>query len=94
MRNDLNGLPEIIAAAFVGEDCLVDLAAGEIVLTGQDTLGEALIMTEIEVGLRTISQNIDLSVLERIHRSRIDIEVGIELLKRHPQASALQKSSE
>ena len=41
--------------------------------------GEALIMAEIEIGLRAVIGDIDFAMLERAHRARIDIEIGVEL---------------
>ena len=92
--NDLDGLAEIIAAALIREDGLVDLTAGKIVFTGQDALGEALVVAEIKIGLGAVGQHIHLAVLKRVHRARIHIEVGIEFLHRHPQSTMLQKSSQ
>jgi len=93
MGNDLHRLAKIIATALVREDGLVDLTARQIVLTSQDTLGKALIMSEIEIRLGPVGQHINLPVLERIHRSRIDIQIGIKLLKRHPESTSLQQRS-
>src|SRR5271169_3247821 len=41
--------------------------------------GVALVMAEIEIGLRPIVGDIDLAMLVGAHRARIDIEVGVEL---------------
>ena len=38
VRDHLHGLAEVFAAAFVGQDRLVDLAAGEIVGSGEHAL--------------------------------------------------------
>ena len=48
-------------------------------------------MPEIKVGLRAIVGHVDLSVLERVHRTRIDVDVGIEFLYRHPQPASFQE---
>jgi len=41
-------------------------------------------VAEIEVGLAAVVGDEHLAVLERVHRSRIDVEVRIELLHRDP----------
>ena len=41
---------------------------------------EALVVTEVEVGLATVVGDEHLAVLERVHRARIDVDVRIELL--------------
>ena len=43
-------------------------------------------MAQIEIGLSAIVQDIDFAVLERAHRSRIDIEIGIEFLENDAQS--------
>ena len=53
---------------------------------------EALVVAQVEVCLRTVVCNEDLSVLDRVHRSGIDIEVGIKLLHGHFIASGFQKT--
>ena len=40
---------------------------------------EPLVVAEVEVGLRAVVQDEDLAVLERVHRARIDVDVGVEL---------------
>ena len=63
-------------------------------MTGEDAIGEALVMAEIEVGLRSVVQDVDLAVLKWVHRSRIDIEIRIELLENNPQAARLKERAE
>jgi hypothetical protein len=51
-------------------------------------------MSEIKIGLGAVVQHVNFTVLERIHRSRIDIEIGIELLQNDPQAARFQQCPE
>ena len=92
MRDHLHGLPEVVATAFLSQNGLIDLTAGEVVRAGEDAVCEALIVSQIEIGLRSVGQNIDLTMLKGIHRAGIDIEVGVELLKNHLQSTPLQQS--
>ena len=94
VRDDLNGLAEVVATAFLGEDGLVDLAAGEVIGASEDAICEALVVSEVEVGLRTVGQNIDLTMLERIHRAGIDIEVGVEFLENDFETPQFQQRAE
>ena len=48
-------------------------------------------MTEVEVRLAAVIGDEDFTVLERIHRARIDVDVRVELLERDPQTSVLQQ---
>src|SRR5215467_6274511 len=45
--NHLDGGAEIIAAALLGEDLLIDAAGGDVVVTGRRPAGEALVMAEV-----------------------------------------------
>ena len=91
MRDDLDGLAEVVAPPLVGEDGLVDLAACQVVRPRENAIREALVVSQIEIGLGPVGEHVDLSVLERVHRAGIHVEVGIELLKRHTQAPMFQK---
>src|SRR2546423_15422579 len=60
----------------------------------QDAISEPLVMAQIEIGLRAVVQHVDFTVLKRVHRSRIDIEIGIELLEDNAEAAQLEQRSE
>ena len=65
---------------------LSDLRAG--------TPGEALVVTEIEIGLRPVVRHEHLTMLVGAHRAGIDIEVGVELLQPDFIAARLQQRTE
>src|SRR5262249_36449922 len=44
VRNHLDGGAEIVAAAFLGENFLVDAAGGDVVVAGRRTAGEPLVV--------------------------------------------------
>ena len=90
VRDDLNGVAEVLAAAFLGDDRRVHLAGGDVGVTGQVTVEEPLVVADVEVGLGAVLGDEDLAVLERVHRARIDIEIGIELLHGHAQSACGQ----
>ena len=43
---------------------------------------EALVVAEVEIGLRAIVGDENFAVLERAHGARIDVQIRIELLQR------------
>ena len=51
-------------------------------------------MAKIEIGLRAIVQHVNFAVLKRVHRSRIDIEIRIELLQDNAQTAQLEQRAE
>ncbi len=94
VRNDLHGRAEIVAAPFALDDVLVDAAGGDVVGLVGRAVGEALVVAEVEVGLRPVVGDEHLAVLIRAHRARIDVEVGVELLDARAVAARLQQGSE
>ena len=94
VRDDLNGLAQIVAAAFLLEDVLVNLPRGEVVEAAELAVRETLVVPEVEVGFRAVVENVNFAVLERTHRSGVYIEIGVEFLDSDLQISCFQKSSE
>ena len=92
VRDDLDGLAEIVAAALLGDDLFVDAAGGEVVVAGEFGVGEALVVAEVEVGFGAVVGDEDFAVLEGRHGAGIDVEVGVELLQvdLEPAASSRQ----
>ena len=79
VRNHLDGAAEVVAPALLADHALVDLAGREIVAPTHLDVGEALVVSEVEVGLGAVFGDEHLAVLERTHRSRIDVDVRVEL---------------
>ena len=94
VRNDLDGRAEIIAAALLRDDVLVDAARGDVVGLGRGPAGEALVVTEIEIGLRAVIGHEHFAVLIRRHRSGIEVEIGVELAEADLVASGLQQGTQ
>ena len=94
VRDDLHALAEVFAGAFLAQHFLVDLAGGDVGLLAQVDVEETLIVADIEIGFGAIFGDIDLTVLERIHRTRIHIDVRVELLLQNPDAAATKQSAE
>ena len=92
VRDHLHGVAEVVAAALLGDHRRVDLArrdVGDLVEVGVE---ESLVVADVEVRLRPVVGHEDLAVLERVHRPRIDVEVGVELLHGHAQSAGLQEA--
>ena len=56
--------------------------------------GEALVVAEVEIGLRAVVRDEHFAVLVGAHRARIDVEIGIELAKPDRISARLQKRAE
>ena len=94
VRDDLHGLAEVVAAAFGGEDGLVDRPGGGVRVPRQALVDEALVVPEIEIGLAPVVGDEHLAVFERVHRARVDVDVGVELLEGDPQPAELEQPAE
>ena len=92
MGDDLNCASAIVAPALFVEDGPVYFARRNVAVVVKTLVNEALIMAQVKVCLRSVVCHKDLTVLDRVHRSGIDIQVGIKLLHGHLIAAGLQKA--
>ena len=88
---DLHGLAEIRSLPLLLYDSLVDAAGGDVVGLRHAHVQETLVVTEVQVGLRTVVGDIAFAVLVGVQGSGIHIDVGIELLDRDTQSPALEQ---
>src|SRR5690606_9426077 len=88
--NDLDGRAQIIAPALAAQHVFVDAAGGEVVVLGHAGANESLVVAQGEVGLGAVVGNEHLTVLERAHGARIDVDVRIQLEHGDLQAPRLQ----
>jgi len=91
--NHLHGGAEVVAPPLALDHRVVDGARGDIGGTRRVLVGEALVVSEIEVGLGAVLGDEHLAVLERAHRARIDVDVRIELLERDREAPRDQQTA-
>jgi hypothetical protein len=94
VRDHLDRLAQVVATALGRQHRRVDRARGGVGRPRQGLVDEPLVVAEVEIGLAAIVGDEHLAVLERVHRARVDVDVGIELLHRDPEASSLEKSTQ
>ncbi len=87
VRDHLDRGAEVVAAALALDHRVVDRARGDVRRPRCVFVGESLVVAEVEVGLGAILGDEHLAMLERAHRPRVDVDVGIELLKLDPIAA-------
>jgi len=90
VRDDLHSRTEVVAAPFLGNDALVNPAGCEIAVPSGSCAHETLIVAEIKIRLGAVFSYEYLAVLERAHRARVDVEVGIQLDHADRQSARLQ----
>ena len=63
-------------------------------MSSKDTIGEALVVTKIEIGLSAVVEHINFPVLERVHRPGINIQIRIEFLENYAQTTGFEQRAE
>ncbi len=94
VRDDLDGFAEVLAAALLVDDRLVDLAGGVVAVAGERAVGEAFVVAEVEVGLAAVVEHVDFAVLVGAHRARIDVDVRVELLHADCEAAGFEQHAD
>ena len=90
--DDLHRLAQVVATALLVDDALVDAARGHVVGPGGLDVGEAFVVTQVQVGLMAIDGDVALAVLIGVERTRIDVDIGVKLLARHAVSAREQQS--
>jgi hypothetical protein len=90
VRDYLHRAAQVIPSALLVDDGKVHLAGGEVALLGEAGIGETLVMPQVQVGFGAIVGDEDLPMLERRHGSRVNVNVGVQLLQRNPQTTRFQ----
>ena len=57
----------------------------------KDAVGEAFVVAKIEISLRAVVEHVNFSVLERVHRPGINIEIRIKFLQNDPQTTGFEQ---
>ena len=94
MRNYLYGTPAEIPVTFFLKNRPVNLTGCHIGIFIKTLINESLIMSQIQVCLCTIVCYKNFSVLNRVHGSGVDIDIGIQFLNRHRIATCLQQAGD
>ena len=94
VRNDLDRAAQVVSAPLFLDHALIDLAGRPVGMASRRRVGEALVVSEIEVGLGAVVGHVDLAVLIRAHGAGIDVDVGVELLQRDLVPVAFEQATD
>jgi len=94
VRDHLDGVAEVLAAALLGDHARVDLARGDVRRRRELDVEEALVVADVEVGLGAVLGDEHLAVLERVHGARVHVEVRVELLHGDAQTAGAEQATE
>ena len=85
MWDGLDGSPQILAGAFVGDHLGVNLSRSNVRQLSKLNVDESLVVAEVKVGLAPVVGDEHLAVLKGVHGPRVDVDVGVEFLDDDPK---------
>ena len=89
MWDHLYGTSAEVSVTLFLKNGPVDLSGGYVGVLIKALINEAFIMSKVQVGLCSIVCDEHFSMLDRIHGTRINIDIRIELLHRYLVTSCL-----
>ena len=92
--DDLDRAAQVVAAALLGDDGLVDAAGRDVGELGQVLVDEPLVVAQVEVRLGAVVGDEDLAVLVGRHRPRVDVDVRVELEDGDGEAAGLEEPAD
>ena len=87
----LDGLAQVVATTLAVDDSLVDAPRRYAVVTCGMYACEALVVAEIQVRLHAVGRDVALAMLIGVQRSRVNVDVRVELLDSDLVATCLQQ---
>ena len=87
----LDGASQIPAPPLPLNDVGIDLSRGQVRELVQVLVDEALVVAQVQVGLRAVLGDVHLAVLIGAHGAGVHVDVGVQLLGGHHQAPGLQE---
>ena len=92
--DDLYGGSEILPLALLVEHVPVHLSGGEVGELVEVFVYEPLIVSQVQVRLRSVLCHVYLSVLIGAHGPGVDVDIGVQFLGGHLEASGLEQPSQ
>ena len=80
MGNHLHGAAEIVAAPFLFDNRLIDTPRCDVIGLGGGDVGEAFVVSQVEVCFGAVFGYVAFAVFVRIERTRVYVDVGVEFL--------------
>ncbi|MPM49254.1 hypothetical protein SDC9_95982 [bioreactor metagenome] len=94
MGNHLNGAAQVVAVALAAEHRPVHLAGCYRGVHREALVCKALVVSKVQIGLCSVVRHEDLTVLIRVHGTRIHVEIWVEFLQRHLQTALLEQTAQ
>ena len=91
VRNHLHGRAEVLPASLLVEHVPVHLAGRQIGIAVEVLVNEALVMAQIQVGLRPVLGDVHLAMLVGTHCPGVYVDIRVQLLRGDLQAARLEQ---
>ena len=92
VRNHLDGAAQIVPATLFTQDLGIHFTRRKIVRFTHCRARKTLVVPQVQVRFGTVFRHENLTVLERAHRARIDVNIGVEFQKCHFKTTGLEDS--
>ena len=92
--DDLDGLTQEIAPAFLVDDRAVHFAGRDVMRGRKLDIEETLVVTKIEIDFTPVLEDKDFAMLGRVHCPGIDVQVRVDFNGRHPVPPVFQDTSD
>ena len=93
MRDDLNGMTAKVTTALLVQNAPVNLSGCHVGPLVQTLVDKTLVVSKIQIGLCTVICYKYFTMLNRVHSSRIHVDIWIKFLADHLVAACLQQTT-
>ena len=90
----LDGAAQKFPLPLLVQDGGIHLARGDGRVHRQVLVHKPFVVAQVQIGLRAVVGDKYFSVLDGIHGSRVHVQIGVQLLQRHPQAPLLEQAAQ
>ena len=91
VRDHLHGLAQVLPAPLLADHVLVDPAGGHVVGLARGRVQEALVVPQVQVGLRAVLGHEALAVLVGVQGAGVHVDVRVQLLDGDGEPARLQQ---
>src|SRR3989338_11431867 len=90
MKKYFNGLTIVSQVSFAINNCLIYSPGGKIIHTGEILVEKSFIVPHVLIAFRAVVSHENFSMLQRVQCPSVNIHVGVNFCRGHPESLALQ----
>lgn len=93
MRDNLHGPTQVFAVALTLQYFGIDFTSREVTVLVQVDIDKPFVVTQIQVCFGTVIGYEHFTVLVRVHRTGIDVQIRVKLLNGNFETATLQQAA-